>query len=464
MASFNHARMLWQGEEVRKAIQGSGATHWVATGVSVDTRTLQPGDLFLALPGPNWDGRAFIDQAWRAGAHAVITQDPSVQTNDPEKPILVVEDTFAALNRLAGAARARFQGKVLALTGSVGKTSVKDGLAHVLSAIGKTSASLNSLNNHIGVPLTLARLPADAEFAIFEVGMNHAGEIAELIQMILPHVALITQVSYQHGEFFSNLSEIVAAKSEIFSAPKPLVGILNQDSPHYAALHQQGQNVTQWITFSQHNPSTIRGHIVKKQDQGSLVHLSIKDQHWTYHWPLQGSHTIDNSLAIAAGAFALGAPMDAVIEQMSTIQASRGRGNQLTIGGIVIIDESYNAAPAAMQAVLTEFKYKKSLGKRYIVLGEMKELGSENHQCHANLIPYIENCGCDGVWLCGRSFEPFLNEITHLVEYNASIDALLPSITKLLQPGDCILIKGANSMRTFSVIGALQACHGQNQP
>ena len=248
MHSGKQSPILWHGTDVIQAIQGKGPHEWSATGISIDTRTLNPGDIFIALRGPTHDGHRFIDQALSLGASAVIGQDLLPGMN-PEKPMVCVPNTTIALNQLATAARHRFQGKILALTGSVGKTSVKDGLRHVLSQQRSTSASLHSLNNHWGVPLSLARLPQDAQWAIFEIGMNHAGEIAQLVRLIDPHVALITQVSYQHGDFFNDLNEIISAKAEIFSSSGPLVGILNRDGAHYASLKNQGDRVKKWITF-----------------------------------------------------------------------------------------------------------------------------------------------------------------------------------------------------------------------
>jgi UDP-N-acetylmuramoyl-tripeptide--D-alanyl-D-alanine ligase len=466
----NTQNILWHGGDVVDAVQGAGPRDWHATGVSIDTRTLNQGDLFIALRGPFFDGHDFIDAAWALGASAVLVQDISAVSMNPARPIIAVVDTFQALRQLALAARCRFQGRLLALTGSVGKTTVKDGLAHVLSRQSLTSASWQSLNNHLGVPLSLARLPMDARYAIFEVGMNHKGEIKDLVGMIAPHLTLITQVSYQHGQFFSNLDDIVTAKAEIFYAPSPLLGILPHDSPHYAALKQQGHNVTQWITFGQHPDATVRLMAKKPDHNGTHITLVIQGQEWRYHWPLKGAHTIDNSLAIVAGAWAMGANMNQVMDDVQTIVSSPGRGNVLTIGGIHIIDESYNAAPASMQASLVAFAEQNPLGqeksdptlgdnqpkgKRYIILGEMRELGGENEACHRALVPLIQACGPDGVWLCGSSFLPFLQEIPLLWGHALTISDLMPSILKTLKSGDWVLIKGANSMRTFTVIGAL---------
>jgi UDP-N-acetylmuramoyl-tripeptide--D-alanyl-D-alanine ligase len=343
----------------------------------------------------------------------------------------------------------------------VGKTSTKDGLAQVLSQQGWTSASRNSLNNHLGVPLSLARLPADAAYAIFEVGMNHAGEITALIGLIQPHIALITQVSYQHGQFFSGIDGIVAAKAEIFSAPGPLLGILPHDSPHYAALRAQGQsNVSQWITFGCHPESHVRLISHTKNACGYSVTISIKNQQLTYYWPLYGEHTVMNSLAIVAGAVALGADIHRVLEDFSLVTPSQGRGTVQVIHGITVIDESYNAAPASLLAALKAFSEQKSIGKRYILLGEMRELGAQSHACHSALIPLINACHADGVWLCGPAFQPFIQDITPWCTHGIVISDVIEPILKTLNPGDCILIKGANSMRTFALIDALNQAKG----
>lgn len=468
--------VLWTGDDFAKAIGGKGPTHWHATGVSIDTRTLQPGDVFFALRGPHFDGATFIDAAWNLGACAVVVHDDGAVSSDPAHPTLAVPNTFQALNQLATAARKRFTGPLLALTGSVGKTSVKDGLSHVLSLQGLTSASRNSLNNHLGVPLSLARLPKKARFGIFEIGMNHSGEITELVDLIRPGVTLITQVSYQHGAFFSCLDDIVSAKTEIFSAPGPLVGIIPRDSPHYETFVRNGErhgHMTQWITFGQHPESTIR--LISKQPgpfERTRIRISIQDSIMTYDWSLRGDHTIYNSLAIVAGALALGADMSRVMETMQSIQLSSGRGNTRTIGGISIIDDAYNAAPASMLAALRTFSTHVSTpneqnrpldhsGKRYILLGQMRELGGQSHACHQALVPLIHACKADGVWLCGSEFKPFLKDIPNLLGYGDFVHDLIPDMVSTLHPGDTILIKGANSMKLCTLISALETAWGK---
>ena len=457
---------LWTGLDVVNIIKGEGPIHWNATGISIDTRTLQPGDLFIALRGPKMNGHDFIHDAWALGACAVVVDDIGALSTDPAYPTVAVPDTFQALTQLAVAARSRFQGTVLALTGSVGKTSVKDGLAHVLSAVGETSASRSSLNNHLGVPLSLARLPNQARFGIFEVGMNHSGEITQLVASIRPQIALITQVSYQHGEFFSDLDEIVLAKSEIFSAPAPLVGIIPRDSPHYEALLRHGQqtgHVTQWITFGEHPESHIRLQSMEPGLMGQRrISITINGTPWAYDWSLPGYHTVYNSLAIVAGAFALGADMEKVMQAMNGISVSDGRGNQRMVGGIEVIDDSYNAAPASMHAALKTFGASKESathnrdGKRYILLGQMRELGHYSYACHRDLIPVIQACHTDGVWLCGPEFFPFLTEIPNLLGYADRACDIIPDVVKTLESGDSILIKGANSMKLSALIPALE--------
>jgi UDP-N-acetylmuramoyl-tripeptide--D-alanyl-D-alanine ligase len=465
---------LWTGSEIIQATNGEGPTHWNATGISIDTRTLQPGDLFIALRGPTMNGHDFIQDAWALGACAVMVDDIASLSMDPAYPTVAVPDTLHALTQLAMAARARFQGAVLALTGSVGKTSVKDGLAHVLSTVGETSASRSSLNNHLGVPLSLARLPKQAHFGIFEVGMNHSGEITQLVGSIRPHVALITQVSYQHGEFFSDLDGIVLAKSEIFLAPAPLMGIIPRDSTHYEALLHHGRqagHVTQWITFGEHPESHIRLQSVDASLMGQRrISITINGTPWAYDWSLPGYHTVYNSLAIVAGAFALGADMGTVMQAMNGVTASDGRGNLRIIGGISVIDDAYNAAPASMQAALKTFGAstltQNPHGKRYVLLGQMRELGHQSHACHRDLIPFIQESHTDGVWLCGPEFIPFLTEIPNLLGYADQACDIIPEVVKTLASGDFILIKGANSMKLSALIPALEQSveqrHGKN--
>ena len=462
--SLSHA--LWTGSDVAKAIGSAGPTHWQATGVSIDTRTLQPGDLFIALPGPQFDGHDFIQNAWALGACAVLVHDIESLSTNPAHPTLAVPDTFKALTQLAVAARARFEGRLLAITGSVGKTSVKDGLSHVLSLQGSTSASKNSLNNHLGVPLSLARLPHNSQYALFEVGMNHAGEIAQLVNLLRPPMGLITQVSYQHGQFFSSIDEIVSAKSELFSAPGTGIGIIPRDSPHYPALVRQGGHVSQWITFGQHPESDIRWISSEPTPLGAMrIRVSIQGVLWTYDWSLHGDHRLYNSLAIVAGAWALGADMDQVMQAMPSVPLSQGRGNHRIVGGICIIDDAYNAAPASMLAALKTFGAQDAtnLGKRYILLGEMKELGNQSYACHQEVISLLASCSYDGVWLCGPEFMPFLKETPQLLGYGDSVHDVIPDLIHRLKSGDCILIKGAHSMNVSAVIPALERLWGSEE-
>lgn len=551
--------VLWEGSHVAVVVQGQGSKHWQASGVSIDTRTLNPGDLFIALRGPHFDGHHFLEAALNKGAAASLVQDATLLEAYPHHPMLVVPDTFEALRQLGRAARRRFQGRILALTGSVGKTTVKDGLKYVLSQQSPTYASWQSLNNHLGVPLSLSRLPEDARYAIFEVGMNHAGEIAELVPLIAPHAALITQVSYQHGQFFDTLEDIVRAKAEIFSAPAPtdhptlrepsfsykdcplsekapalqisltsrdpsflqkstpeeegifmasspftpmslstessalpevsalaktsfashilasttsspllethpikkqranFLGILPRDSIHYRALREGGEGVTQWITFGSHPEATLCLVAQKPEGMGRRVDILVDKQPLSYHWPLGGDHTLDNSLAILAGAYALGADMSQVMRDIQNLRPSPGRGNLRILGGIHIIDDSYNAAPASMTAALKTFAQQSWPQKRYIVLGEMRELGAQSHECHENLIPLLQKCEVAGIWLCGAAFLPFLPHIPLLKGYAPDITTLIPSILETLKEGDGLLLKGAHSTRTFAVLEALES-------
>ena len=242
---------LWTGPEVKALTGACGLTEWSASGVSIDTRTLTPGDIFVAIQGPRFDGHQFAREALAKGASAVLSHQDLA---DPR--VMRVDDTLQALRQLAQGARVRFQGKILALTGSVGKTTVKEGLK---AALPRAYASYGSFNNDLGVALSLARMPMDAPYGVFELGMNHGGEIRSLVQRVQPHVAMITNVSYQHGAHFASLEEIVRAKAEILGAVEDKTGVLFSDGPHFADLKSLGQEqgLTQWVTFGTAEGSSI---------------------------------------------------------------------------------------------------------------------------------------------------------------------------------------------------------------
>lgn len=449
---------IWCGQEVSDSLGLKESLNFTATGVSIDTRTLNPGDLFVAIEGVRFDGHHFVEQAFEKGAVAALVHQQGHQGN-----VIVVPDTFKALENLALAARKRFTGKILALTGSVGKTTLKEGLLYLLSAQKSTFASQGSFNNALGLALSLARLPKESEYAIFELGMNHAGEIESLVSLLTPHVTMVANVSYQHGENFSDIHDIVKAKGEIFSSCLSGVGIIGRDLPHYEALKALGQrqDIDQWITFGSHPKSHVRLLETKPLDNTLEVMIAYDRQKYTYTLPALGDHWVSNSLALIAGSLSLGADLALTLHALSSFQPVAGRGQVIDIQGITVIDESYNAAPEAMMAALRSFAQRACHGKKYVVLGEMRELGAQQEFYHDVLYEPLTAVGAQGVWLCGAAMKKLSLRLSNLKGYAEVIDGMISPIVSHLSQGDMVLIKGARGTKTFKVVDALYRYHGE---
>ena len=450
---------LWLSEHIYDLFHSQNKTSWVATGVSIDTRTLCPGDLFVAWKGPHWDGHDFLQEAFQKGAVAALVQD---SVSSAELPLVVVKDTLSARQCLAIKARERFQGKILALTGSVGKTTVNAGLHHALSALYPSIFSSGNYNNHIGVPLSLARLPQHAVYGLLEVGMNHAGEIQALVPFIQPHVGMITNVSNQHIGHFSSVQDIVKAKCELFSFPLQVNGrgILYHDSPHYKAMVDLCPVTPSWLTFGVHPKASLRLESTEAQHALTRVHMTFLGTPFSYLLPLNHDSWILNSMAILSGVFALTESMDDVLKaagSLETFLPLKGRGQRLDCHGIGVIDESYNAAPAAMMAALQNFSRQSCLGKKYILLGDMGELGTESAALHAELRDPLLQSGADGIWLCGPEFYPTFSSLPAdlALGHANEVKELIPSLLKILKQGDLILIKGSRAMALERAIHAL---------
>ncbi|MFD1380042.1 UDP-N-acetylmuramoyl-tripeptide--D-alanyl-D-alanine ligase [Fodinicurvata halophila] len=316
---------LWTAEDVRKAVNGKGSGEWSASGVSIDTRSLQPGDLFIALSGPNFDAHEFLDDAFSAGAAAAIVSRPL----PAQGPLVEVEDTLQALTQLGAAGRARTSARIVAVTGSSGKTSTKEMLVAALSAQGRTHGSAASHNNHWGVPLSLARLPRDADYGVFEVGMNHSGEIRPLARLIRPSVAVITNIGMAHLEHLGSREAIAAAKAEIFEGVS--VGgraVLPRDSAHWEFLTQAARKagVDEIRSFGEHGQADLRLMGWIAAEGGGEVQVALEGREMTYHLSLPGRHQAMNSLAVLAAVQDLEGDVDLAALALGRLEAMPGRG------------------------------------------------------------------------------------------------------------------------------------------
>lgn len=442
---------LWSSDEAVHATGGVSSTAWTAKGVSIDSRTVAQNDLFVAIQGPNQDGHKYVSSAIKKGASAALIHE---DIPDLEGAVLRVADTLEGLNALARAARARTSARIVAVTGSVGKTSTKEALRVALAPSGPTHASAASYNNNWGVPLSLARMPAESAFGVFEVGMNHAGEIAPLVGMVKPHVAIVTTVQPVHIEFFPNVDAIADEKADIFSAMEGNgTAIINVDIPQYDRIASKAKNfgVTNIIGFGER--SDAQAHLIRSEanDLGSDVEASVLGQQIRYRVGVPGHHFVLNSLAVLAAVKELGGNLDAATMALSQLQATVGRGKrheiQLDGGKILLIDESYNANPASVAAALNVLSNTSpgNGGRRIAVLGDMLELGEKSQGLHADLSKHIADQNIDQAFLCGEHMFALWNALPEGVRggYAHTSEELISEIGDQINAGDVVMVKGS---------------------
>ncbi|MBM3506722.1 MAG: UDP-N-acetylmuramoylalanyl-D-glutamyl-2,6-diaminopimelate--D-alanyl-D-alanine ligase [Alphaproteobacteria bacterium] len=457
---------LWAASEAAAATAGRATHPFVASGVSIDSRSVAAGDLFVALTGPKFDGHDFVAAAVRSGAAAAMVSRRPADATDAT-PLLVVGDTMRALYDLGAAARVRTQARVIGVTGSAGKTGTKEALKLALSESGPTHASTASFNNHWGVPLSLARMPPGSEYAVLEIGMNHAGEIRSLAKLARPRVAIITTVEAAHLEFFPSVEAIADAKAEILEGLEPGgVAILNRDNKYFgrlaAAARLQGVAV---LSFGESPEADARMQRVALLDNCSTVSADVGGEAVTYKVGAPGRHWVLNTLAVLAAVHVLGADLGLAALAMARIDPGPGRGRRLRIplagGPFEVIDESYNANPASMRAALEVLgrAQVKGRGRRIAVLGDMRELGARSGSLHADLARVAEEIGVDLVYTVGEDIEEL---DAALPPARRGGHAAVPSevaalLTEVVRPGDVVLVKGSQATGMAAVTRALSA-------
>lgn len=461
---------LWTVDAMAQAMRADkqGALPDAATGLSIDSRTLKPGEAYFAIKGDVHDGHAFVAAALAAGAGlAVVARDKRDQFG-PDARLLIVDDVLDGLRDLARAARARLEGRVIAVTGSVGKTSTKEALRAVFAAQGATHASVASFNNHWGVPLSLARCPADARFAVFEIGMNHAGEIEPLVGMVRPHVAIITTVEPVHLEFFDSVEAIADAKAEIFSGLEPGgAAVLNRDNPQFTRLAERAEarGVSRIVSFGTDERADARLIDIALQPDCSAIRASIGGQDVTYKLGIPGRHQAINSLAVLATAQLAGADLALAALTLSQLLPAAGRGvrKQLDIGKsgeATLIDESYNANPASMAAALNVLggAVPGPHGRRIAVLGDMLELGPRSPELHRGLNEAVKANAVDMVFCCGPMMRHLWDALSTGKRggYAENSAALESQVVGAVRAGDVIMVKGSLGSRMKTIVSALE--------
>lgn len=462
------APIIWSAAEAAEAVGASDRRtlgDWQASGVSIDSRTVRAGDLFVAIQGPNFDAHGFVADALARGAvAAMVSHRP--ENLDPGAPLLLVDDTLAGLQALGRAARQRSTARIAAVTGSVGKTGTKEALYRALSRSAPTHASQGNLNNHWGAPLSLARMPRDCRYGVFELGMNHAGEIAPLSRMVRPHVAIITNVEPVHLEFFASLSRIADAKAEIFAGLEADgVAILNRDNAYFDHLEAAAKaaGVRRIISFGAHEKAQARLIGLAQHADCNCISADIDGQAVTYKVGAPGRHWAINSLAVLAAVRALDADLGLAALAMAEVTAPKGRGQRhhIVFGGdtLLVIDESYNASPVAMAAAIETLGAAALAphGRRIAVLGDMLELGPTAPDLHAALAPALVAAGVDQVFACGPNMAHLFDALPKPMRgtHRATSAQLLPRVVAAVRPGDTILIKGSLGLDMAPIVQAL---------
>jgi UDP-N-acetylmuramoyl-tripeptide--D-alanyl-D-alanine ligase len=459
---------LWTAAEAAAATGASSEIDWTATGVSIDTRSLVAGDLFVALHGSNRDGHDFVGAAFERGAAAAMV-DRLLPDLSPTAPVLLVTDTLRGLTALGVAARNRSPALIVAVTGSVGKTGTKEALRLALAACGPTFASAGGLNNHWGVPLSLARLPPVAGYGIFELGMNHAGEIAVLTRQVRPHVAVVTTVEPAHLGFFSSVEAIADAKGEIFLGLEPGgVAVLNCDNPHYRRLAAAAERagVGEIIGFGADPGAKVRLVDCALGPDGSMVEAALPDTVLRFCLRVPGRHWVMNALAVLAAVRAVGADVERAAEALAELETMPGRGRrqQLAWRGSVLtlIDESYNASPAAMRAAIAVLGAIAPArgGRRVAVLGDMLELGEAAEDFHRELAESLLAAKVDRVFLVGTIMGALHEALPRLMRGGLcrTADEAIPLLMASLLPGDVVTVKGSRAIGLGRIVDELRAC------
>ena len=465
---------LWTSDDVAAATDGRAPGDWNADGICFDSRSVSIGDLFVAVKGPKFDGHNFVAEALERGASAAIVSRIPVDGEQTvnENRLVIVKDTMVALQSLARAARYRMSGRIAAVTGSVGKTTTKEALTLAMSRQGLAHATLGNLNNHWGVPLSLARMPAATEYAILELGMNHAGEINPLSRMVRPHVAVITTVEAVHLKFFASVSEIANEKAEIFLGLEPGgVAIIPADNPHFnrIALAAKNAGSASIVSFGTDQGAAYRLVAWDVSNAGTRIAADVNGKRLFYDIGMTGKHMALNSLAVLAAVDALGGDVEQAAGDLNDMMPPTGRGARSMIslhhGTFSLIDESYNASPASIAALAEALNATRKKGRVILALGDMLELGDHSDELHADLATPITCDGIDCVFTAGPGMRNLHDAlpIEKATGHAENSEELVALIARFIEPGDIIAVKGSFGSRMSVVVNTLKNLGQQTQ-
>ena len=465
---------LWSAPAIEAATGGHASADFEVNGVAFDSREVTEGDLFVALKGEHADGHAYAEQAFARGAAAAVVDRPIGH------PHVLVRDTSSALEGLAKAARNRADAQMIGVTGSAGKTGVKEALYAALdrASRGQAHRSVKSYNNHVGVPLSLARMPARTRFGVFEMGMNHPGELAELTRLVRPNVAIVTTIAPAHIGFFKDEAAIADAKAEIFEGLVPGgTAIVPADSPHFARLRDHArEHAAHVVSFGRSPQAQVRLlDTIRAANGGTLITADLGDRRICFTVGMAGEHWVANALAVIAAARAVGADLGATGLALAEMEGLAGRGQRHAIaakggdgsGRAMLIDESYNANPASMAATIRELG-RTEARRRIAVLGAMKELGEQEARYHAELAAPLAEAEIARAVLVGEEMRALaealgksggsaLGKRIDVAHVATAAEALALLAGEGLEGGDAVLVKGSNSVGLGVVVRALTA-------
>ncbi|WP_420145249.1 UDP-N-acetylmuramoyl-tripeptide--D-alanyl-D-alanine ligase [Sphingobium sp.] len=450
---------LWASADIAEATGGAASAPFAVSGVAFDSREVGQGDLFVAMKGETTDGHKFVEKAFGQGAAGAIVSEP---VNHPH---ILVPDSAAALEALGRSSRKRITGKVIGVTGSVGKTGTKEALFQALdrAAPGRVHRSVKSYNNHVGVPLSLSRMPRDSAYGVFEMGMNHAGELSALTRQVRPHVAIVTAIAPAHIEFFGTEEKIAEAKAEIFEGLQPGgTAIIPYDSPHVTLLYNRAErHASRILTFGTSPKADVCAReALPAPGGGTLVTATLPGAELCFTVAAPGDHWVSNALAVLAAVEAVGGDLAAAGLALAEMPGLPGRGERRILpvagGEALLIDESYNANPLSMAATLKQLGRERA-DRRIAILGGMRELGSRSVELHAGLVDPLRAGHVDHAILVGAEMAPLADALNGVISFTHVADtaAAIPIIQNDVRAGDAILVKGSNGVGLSRLVAAM---------
>ena len=462
---------LWTVAEVVAATGGrpEKLSDGPLNSVSIDSREIEPDSLFVAIKGDKLDGHDYVGAALATGAAAAIVSEDWFKAHGGEK-LIVVPDPLEALRGMARAARTRNKGLIVAVTGSAGKTTTKDAIRTVLAAAGETHSSIKSFNNHWGVPLMLARMPREAQFGVFEVGMNHAGEITPLVQMVRPNIAVVTTVAAAHLEFFKSITEIAEAKAEIFLGVEPGgTAVLNADHDYVHVLFAKARqaSIENIVTYGYDDEADYRIGNAETAGARTFARVTRGADVYDLNLGVRGRHMVANATAALAVARLAGMDRYAALKALGDFAATEGRGETTRLGPpntpLLLVDESYNANVASMNAAMDVFaSIAPPRGKKVLVLGDMLELGPQGRELHQSLKSAVLRTGAVRIFLIGAAIEPLAEELgeDRVAGHARRIEDLMEPILQSLALGDAVMVKGSKGVRLALLIDKIKQRFG----